>query len=69
MIRLTKTRVMTAADVGAVVIGGGAWGALREIVHRHRCGAGGHRRARRSGKSVVATGRVEPISKVEIKSS
>ncbi|MEK6629595.1 MAG: efflux RND transporter periplasmic adaptor subunit [Acidobacteriota bacterium] len=68
MIRLTKTRVITAAAMGVVVIGGGAWGALRGSSTDIDAARVATVERGDLAKSVVATGRVEPISKVEIKS-
>ena len=68
MIRLTKARVITTAAVGAVVIGGGAWGALRGSSTDIDAARVATVERGDLAKSVVATGRVEPISKVDIKS-
>ena len=69
MIRLTKTRGIAASiTVGVVVIGGSAWAVLGRSSAEIDAGRLATIERGDVAKSVVATGRIEPISKVEIKS-
>jgi len=69
MIRLTKTRVIAASIIGGViVIAGSAWAVLGGSSADIDAGRLATVERGDVAKSVVATGRIEPISKVEIKS-
>jgi HlyD family secretion protein len=69
MIRLTKTRGIAASIIGVVVvIGGSAWAVLGGSSADIDAGRLATVERGDVAKSVVATGRIEPISKVEIKS-
>ncbi|MCX6550694.1 MAG: efflux RND transporter periplasmic adaptor subunit [Acidobacteria bacterium] len=69
MIRITKTRAIGAGVVvGVMVIGGSAWAVLRGSSNEIDSGRLATVERGDVAKSVVATGRIEPIAKVEIKS-
>ena len=69
MIRLTKTRAIAAGIIGGVIlIGGSAWAVMGRSSANIDAGRLAAVERGDVAKSVVATGRIEPISKVEIKS-